>query len=431
ITLALGIGRTFTVTDAAFNSTTNTFYFSTDGGALFAVPTSSGTATSIALSNSSVAIQAVAFTPNGQWAYAVDSTSPGLVKIDATSNSILKQGTTISLAANSNPRDIAIATVKRPIGGGDNAVYAFVSGDKGITVVNTATDEIFDLGNPDDTDIDGEPIPASIAPGFLSATSSDDGHVLIGNTTGTIGVLTANPWVTLKSLNFSNNANSLTTNGSATITFQADVAGTYEILLGGDVTASGQSLTTSEGQTAVGSVSANTDTAVTVPYASNSGKFSEGTNTFFIFVTDSSDNRGRMARSFTVDTPPGNVAIQSVGFGNGRLFLNFRRLTASDIKTYNIYVSTDETTVATAESPTVQVSQTDSGDTISATVGSLTNGTSYFFAVEAVDNAGNKSPNRTTKLVDGSTATGTPELTAGPIGLSGETGGCSLIRGVL
>ena len=120
--------------------------------------------------------------------------------------------------------------------------------------------------------------------------------------------------------------------------------------------------------------------------------------------------------------------MRSAGFGNTRIYVNFDRLTESDMASYNVYVSTDRDEVLSMTDPTATVSQASSGSTMTAEVGGLVNGTTYFIAMEGVDEGGNTSENRTNKFADGTVATGLPEATVGPAGLLGEKG-CALVPG--
>lgn len=430
ITLTIGTNTSFKVTDAFYNSEKSEFYFTTDAGGVFVVESGATAATLIGVDTATgVDLVAVAATPNGASVYCVDATTPAIVKIDGTSHAVLKSGSTLKLTANGKPTDIVITDVVRPISG-TTAIYAFVAGDDGISVMNTGNDEIFDLGNPDDADIDDEPIPVSVVPKLLAASSTTDGYIYLGNSTGSVGLLSANPWITIGSLTYSAGGSSLGVGGSATLTFQSDETGTYEVRVGGTQTATGSLLTTDAGSTSTGTVTtANENIALTFSYADNQAVLSEGTNRLFVFVTDGTSDRGRRSTNLTVDTPPPNVTVEGTSFGNGRIYVTVTRLTASDIDRYNVYVSPTAADVLTATTVSGTITQASSGGNVTGSVSGLNNGTTYFIAVEAQDNAGNVSAARTTTLSNGTALTAMPEVTGGPAGLSGETGGCSLTQG--
>jgi hypothetical protein len=126
-----------------------------------------------------------------------------------------------------------------------------------------------------------------------------------------------------------------------------------------------------------------------------------------------------------VDLPPGTITIEDTGFGNGRIYLYFSRLTASDINHYNMYVSTDPLEVRTMTTVSASISQPSSGSTVTGVVSGLANGSVYYMAVEGVDNNSNVGPRAYLKS-DGSLVYNEPQVTVGPVGYSGETGGCSL-----
>ncbi|MBI4126205.1 MAG: hypothetical protein HY465_01805, partial [Deltaproteobacteria bacterium] len=425
-TPTVGTSTTFSIERAFFLEDNLTFYFTTDAGAIFAMRSGSSSVTTIDVNTTTgIDLAGMAATSDGASLYVVDKTTPGLVKIDTATNTVQKRAADLPLAANASPTDIVIATVTNPVSGAATATpsYAFVSGTDGISVLNTANDEIFDLGNPDDTDIDDEPIPTSVQPKLLAASSSTDGYVYLGNATGSIGLLSANPWITISSLTYSTGGTSLTSDGTATLTFQSDRTGSYSVRVGGGVTANGTVVNLEGGSAATGTVdTAATNISLVIPYTNNSSVLSEGSNNLFVFVTDSSNNRGRIATTLTVDTPPPAVTIESVGYGNHKIYVNMTRLSQSDISAYNIYVATDATTVTTKTDIDLQVGQPSTGDTVTAEVSGLTNGTTYFVAVTATDNGGNTSATRTSTLADGSAASALPQVTSGPAGLAGETG---------
>ncbi|GAG09946.1 unnamed protein product, partial [marine sediment metagenome] len=263
----------------------------------------------------------------------------------------------------------------------------------------------------DDGDIDGDPIPTSATPAKLAASSDSDGYVYMGFQTGTVGVITENPWIDISSVAYSDEEASLGMGGNFTTTFTSSQDGTYEIRVGGSVDASGELLTDSAGATE-GSITADTETTVTINYDDNSSAFDEGANALWVFVTSDS-LRGRRATELTVDTPPPVVTIHSTGFGNESVYVTFERIDVSDMSSYRLYVGTSEEEVLTKEEPNVDAAQEGSGDTQTVRVEGLTNGILYYIAIEAVDTGGNISPSR-------SVTTETPEETIGPLGLLGE-----------
>ncbi len=418
ITLTISGVTNFEITDALFLETKDEMYFTTDSGAVFylAVDGTQATAIDIDVLNGDV-LPALASVPNESVLYVLNSTETQAIKIDTSTHQIVDSE--IDLSPNSSLSDIVITEVTNPV-----ATYAYVAGAIGVSVINTATDEVLDLGTNDD--VDGEPIPTWAEPLLLTASSEEDGFVYMFFSTGGMGVISENPFVAITDLTYSGGGSSLGAGESITLTFLSDTDGTYEIRSGGSVDASGALLTDSSGATS-GSLTADTETQVTINYDDNSDAFSEGTNDVWVFVTNDSDLRGRRSVEAKVDTPPPDVVILSTGFGNQRVYINFERIDVEDMSTYNIYADPDPDAVLTKSEVAATVSQPSSGSSATGEVKDLTNGTLYYFAMEAVDAGGNRSPNRTYTLSDGSTrVTGTPESTQGPAGFSGEKG-CALI----
>lgn len=420
--LTIAGATNFTITDAVYVTATSEVYFTTTAGRVFYMGEGGTTATRIDVdATGAKSLSAVAAFPSGEYIYVVDSTTPALVKISTSSHAVVKND--IDISKNPDPDDIAITNVTNP-----NGTYAFVCGTAapsgGVSVVDTATDEVFDLGT--DSGVDKEPLPVSATPTVLAGSSSADGIVYMGFSTGKLGILTANPFVTISGVTFSDGGTSLKEAISMTVTFGSTKDGTYTVKSGGTVAGSGTTLTDSSGS-ASGSVTANTDTAVIINHDDNSSAFSEGTNNIYVFATSSSGT-GRRATQVTVDTPPPNVVIRSSNFGNGRVYMTFDRVDESDMSAYNIYVDADPDAVLTKTDASGTPSQGSSGSTQTADVGGLTNGVIYYVAMEAVDAAGNKSPARTSTFPDGSRVTATPEETVGPAGILGESG-CAVTAG--
>lgn len=410
----------FTITDVKFNDTTREAYVSTSVGRVFYIPSGSLAAGRIDVDATGTKnMIALAVFPSGDNVDVVDATTPAVYRISTSSHTVV--GSTMDISENPSPTSIAITQVTNP-----SATYAYVGGSAtptgGVSIINTATDEVLDMGtNPD---IAREALAVSATPAKIAASSSSDGYVYMGFTTGKMGVLTEKPFVTISSVTYSDGSSSLKEHGSVILTFTSDQSGTYEIKAGGSVDGSGSLLKDENGNTS-GSITLNTDTSVTIKYDDNSSVFSEGANDVFVFVTSGS-NMGRRMTQVSVDTPPPNVVIESVGFGTNRIYVNFQRLTVSDMSSYNVYVDTDPAKVLTNETATLAVAQAASGSTLVADVTGLENALVYYVAMEAVDAAGNKSHARTNTLADGSVAFGVPEETVGPAGLSGEKG-CGLM----
>ncbi|MFH1873648.1 MAG: hypothetical protein ABH859_00470 [Pseudomonadota bacterium] len=423
ISVALSSSTTFTFLSALYVSTTSEVYFTTDKGVVFYLPTSGSNVFQITVdAGLSNRLGSIATTPTGTSVYVTNESDNSVAKISTSSHTVTNE---IDILPNLAPTFIVITRVSRPNGGGTSAVYAYVAGSQGLTVINTADDSILDLGT-DDT-IDNEPLPLSSAPKQLITSSQDDGYIYPILASLKVAVVTANPWLVISSLTYSSGSSSVGQGESFTLTFQADEDGTAQIRSGGTVAATGTLLTDDTGATSW-SVTADTDLVLTFNYDDNSSSFIEGDNDVFIFVTNASSNRGRIATTVKVDTPPPNVTINSTGFGNQKIYVNFNRLTEADLNHYNIYTDTDAAAVLTKTEVSGVVEQTSAGSTLEGSVSGLSNANIYYIAMEAVDDAGNISPSRTNTFSDGSTAYAIPQATAGPVELSGERGNCSLSK---
>ena len=423
IVLQLATSKAFNINAMTHVPLTDEIYVATDKGAIFYIPAGGTVATAITIDSTNLAnYPAIAPTVDGTFVYVVDETNSKLVKISTSSHTVIKDN--ISLSENPGPTGIVIAQVTRPEGGGENAEYAFVAGSKGMSVMNTAGDYVLNLGT--DTTKTAQPIPMSVVPRLVVASSVNDGYVYSVNATQSVGVLTANPWVTISSLTYSGGGDTMGIGQSFTLAFQADEVGTATLFSGGDVSGSGTALKDASGATSWAIDTAATDISVTIPYDDNKDAFIEGANTIFIFVANADGDRGRLATTVNVDTPPPNVTIESTGFGSSRIYVTFDRLDVADMNHYNVYVDTNPDAVLTKADVAATVSQASSGSTQQASVEGLQNEIAYFIAIEAVDNGGNVSPSRTNTFADGSTAYAIPQNTGGPVEFSNEKG-CSLV----
>lgn len=409
-------GQTISVSSMFFvpsvTASSGTLYLTTTTGKLLVIPSQSTTAGTVVLDAAATdKLAGIGALPNSTMIYVVNTTDKLIHKVSTSSHAVVS---TIPLSANADLAQIVVTAVTTP-----SAIYGFVVGSTGMSIFNTADDDVFDLGT---SSTDNEPLAMS---GSGPLLASDDGYLYLSF--GKISVFTDHPFVTIPTVAYSSGGSSMGSGGAVTITFSADETGTYQLRAGGDTTANGTLLLDSTGATSGTVATAKTNQSVTLNYNDQSSVWTEGNNTVFVFVTDSDTNRGRRATTVKVDTPPPAVTIRDTGFGNGKIFVNIDRLTQADISTYRVYADLDQTTVATKTTVAGTAAQTSSGSTVTVEVSGLTNGLTYFLAADAVDSAGNVSPTRTAVLADGTTAaSGLPEATVGPAGLAGEAG-CSLI----
>ncbi|MDP2315941.1 MAG: hypothetical protein Q8P41_23800 [Pseudomonadota bacterium] len=242
--------------------------------------------------------------------------------------------------------------------------------------------------------------------GYAFGTTSD----------GTVLVLTDRPWVTLEPVTPS----TATDGDDVALTFSVDIAGTYEVRLGGTAEGDGTLLDSGE-------VDALTPT--TVNFTVDAGEdYQEGKNTIWVFVKDAAGQQGRAAGSVLIDNPPEQIVLgpAGVGFGNQAISVSFDALAASDIATYTIYIDVAPFEAADFPSggPTFTGSDditaplqltAEPGSSVSRTIYPVTNGTTYYVAVRAVDDGGLEGPMSDIRAV-------TPEETYSASMLAGDKG---------
>lgn len=331
---------------------------------------------------------------------------------------------------NQNIRDIVVTRVNNPL----NAPRGFITGDLGVTFINADRNNLevldaFDTPGEDPNDI--ESLPLSANPDHITASSQNDGYIYTSNTDQSVSIISDNPYVTIASIDPANVTQDAPT---FTLTFQVDelcVGCNYRIRANGDITETGTLLVTNA-YTGADAVNVNLTTPAIDINSFPAGTFIEGENRIFVFSDDSQGFTGRNSITMTVDTPPPDVVIQSLEFGNGQGFLTIERLTQEDISGYNIYVleALDQANPVCpggldfqAASATAFVPQPSEDTTVRINITGLTNGVAYCVGVEAQDNGGNVSANivvATTVLI--------PEVTVGITGLSGEAG-CAFSSG--
>ncbi|PJA18598.1 MAG: hypothetical protein COX62_08455 [Deltaproteobacteria bacterium CG_4_10_14_0_2_um_filter_43_8] len=428
------VATAFNVLDILFAPETNEVYVATDVGIVAYFSTDNiGNPNDFVLDDTKAAdIGALAVTPNGSKIYAATGAQlppspdayPTIYVVSTSTHQ--EVASPMQLVNSENTAFTSMVTMS--VHGGLAPVYGFVSGSKGVSVFNTTNNQFIDVDTSNACTSTCDPIATSSTSGPMIA--SGDNYIYLAGS-GNVLVITDNPWIDISDISYTDStgaaATALQQGGSCAMTFQSDTTGDYTVMVGGTVEKTGTGVIDTNGASG-GSVTADTDTIFTFNYDDNSSAFEEGDNTVYIFVT-SSDNtnlKGRSADTVTVDTPPGEITISSTGFGNERAYITFGRLTANDISHYNLYSDTDATAVQTKTDVSATVSQVSAGSSVTGHMDGLTNGTTYYLAVEGVDAGGNVGPRA--YLLNGTSASAMPQETVGPAGLSGETGGCALVR---
>ena len=244
------------------------------------------------------------------------------------------------------------------------------------------------------------------APGGVRHLASIDDVLAGGTADGRVHLFTDDPWVEISD----STVDVLASGDTGTVTFSADVAGSWTLRLGsrsGDTLDSG---------------SASADETVTATYTVDE-TFAEGDNRLWVLVDDGHD-----AVDVSVDDPPGQVDLTSsdLAFGDQSITLDFEALGDTDLARYEVWFST--TSFDGEDYPTggpafsegeltspVEASEGDDGR-VTVELTPLTNHTLYYVAVRAVDDSGQEGPMSTVFEV-------IPEPVAGAAGLAGESGG--------
>ncbi len=226
-------------------------------------------------------------------------------------------------------------------------------------------------------------------------------------------VWTNRPWIDALSLS----STEVREGDVVELTFRTDVAGDAEIALGGAVVGGGALV-------ARGPASAG-ENVVSIPV----DQWPDGESRLFVRVTDASGRVGHAATPVVVQAAPRAVTLTagSVSFSDGALGLTFPALADPDIARYDVYVTTEpfdpsewpeggppyagpddlETPVAVP---------VDGSDPVRVTISPLTNETTYYLAVRAVDAGGLEGP--MSDVVEGR-----PRPTRTAAELAGERGG--------
>jgi hypothetical protein len=428
--------------------TTDRIFVTTETGILWAIEEDTFGATQINLAPNDF-LSAVAIDPTNDRVYVVDqtttlihvlNTSDPAINIDAgplapiTLDHIDNDST--KPFVNINLRFITATLVHNPSG-----TRLYVSGDNGVTIVNAVvrSDANQDSFNVIDEDGTAEPIPVhgpldvNALPGPVIATSSSDGNVFTSNQGGSISLISDNPFVTINSADPAGPYNNA--NPSFSINFNTDencAGAKVRIRANGDINESGSLL--SETTLAGNEAQPLTSSTININTIPDPNALIEGENRIFVFVQDCDstqgtgfqNNVGRNSVIINVDRPPPDVTILSTDFGNQKGIVNISRINQADINHYDVFVlqalnqanpSCPGGLDFSAVAPAVSAAQPSSGDSLSITIPNLTNGVFFCAAVQAVDNSGQKSPDRVV-----ATDPILPEATVGIVGTFGEKG---------
>jgi len=255
------------------------------------------------------------------------------------------------------------------------------------------------------------------SPVAIEAAPDNAETVYVAGGDGTVRVVSERPWVTSMEVS----PESVGTGDTFTITFTVDSDCAWDLRLEAGID--------EDGGTSLQEGSADADEEIEVALDA-SVLDREGENRLSLFVSNPSTlDVGVDSATITLDTVPEVVTGFTVSPGDARLVAGWTSTDEEDIDKYLIYVSDAAFTSDTETLPALTVTDAD-GNTIeypteveagdpssshSVELQGLTNGATYWVAVQAIDEAGNESSLS-------AVVSGTPELACGLVECYGDTG---------
>lgn len=262
-----------------------------------------------------------------------------------------------------------------------------IVGDDGEAVVYAYDSS---TGYPDDSaletiDLDGA---------SLSRLVSTGGYAVASTPGGELWVLTDRPWVEITA----QSEDSAISGDTVTIDFTSDTDGDWTLYLGDDSGTELDSGSVSAGETATASFEVSSDVA----------DFIEGNNLLTIYLDPGAGQDGHAGTTLSVDNPPSRVKLSDddVGYGDEQIVLSWSGVDDEDLGSYRIYISTTEFSSSdyATGGPTFDgqddltaidgwdsavgafvISDKAPGEDVSVNLNPLTNGTTYYLGVRAVD----------------------------------------------
>jgi hypothetical protein len=225
-------------------------------------------------------------------------------------------------------------------------------------------------------------VPVSDDGDFVEMVSID-GYLFYGTDGGSLGVVTDRPWVSATVAE----PTSIGENEEFGFSFTATSGGDYGIYVGDTTTEAIQVGTMESGETIEIAMESTSD-------------FVEGENEIWIVVENEEGKAGHDVVFVTVDTPPSSPNIDSIGFGNQSLTVNFTGIEDADISHYIVYMSKEEFLLEDYEtggpdfkelSEEERTYYATPSENISFSLQPLTNEQTYYIAVRAYDESGMES----------------------------------------
>jgi hypothetical protein len=272
----------------------------------------------------------------------------------------------------------------------------------------------------------------------LAAASSDDGHLFAAEPeNGQLAVLAPGPWIELESVDptaISGDSDAIELSFVATLADDGDSCD-WEVLAGGGITGDGE---------AIEGVSGTAESGESVAVTLSGEQLPAGSGRVFVFCADVDGDRGRASFAYYKGdlSAPSGFSVQA---GSGHVVVSWDGLSGAEVDVYRLWFddasfgSSEEPDACNGDSQICSPYELDSEQTVSSgdddsadddddttvidvesfevDVDELENGTTYYFAVAAVDRDGSEGP-RTEVLA------ATPSVTGGAAALAGDEGGC-------
>lgn len=215
----------------------------------------------------------------------------------------------------------------------------------------------------------------------LAEIATIEGYAFGARSDGAVLVLTDRPWIEIASIS----PDEAGEGDEVSITFTADIAGEYQVLLGED-------LTLSENVVDMGTIEAGVETTVT--FEATTQQLVEGENLVWVLVESDDELVGRATTELTFDAAPAAVGVE-LGFGDQSIEVAFTATEDEDVSSYQIYITTEAFTADAFDSGGPEFEQgairspitvqTEPNQDVTKRIAPLTNGVTYYVGVRTTD----------------------------------------------
>lgn len=317
--------------------------------------------------------QGIAITPGGNYIYTANLSSDSLSDISVSSGRVVE---TVSDAGD-GVKEIVI------LSNGETAIVTN-SNSSNVSVVNILDNTVT------------ETITVGSTPNGICA-SDDDLTVYVANKgSNTVTVLEDQALIRIDSVD----KRYLNASATSQISWHTTESGTYQIEIGGDGTKDSGTVIESGSVTSSDAMTTDIDSATHL--VSGDGAYKVY---FYLTITGGAEHTNDATLILDTIAPSAPTGLES-DFGDTKVTLTYDETNDSDIDKYNIYYGTATGTYDNSVETAANGSYTLTG---------LTNGTTYYIAIAAIDIAGNESA-KSTEISE------TPDEILGLAGLTGEEG---------